>query len=265
MTQSNLPELGPTPEKPASPVEFPRHSDPAADTEPLLHLHKMSTTAGLGSQDYVAINVTAILAVVFGLASILCALGYLLLIIPLVGIVTSLVALRQIRNSNGTQTGRALAWTGLLLAAGITIVIGGTRGSEVLQRRSNEQAISALSGNFGQDLANRQYEQAYDLFSADFHARVPLNEFKARLALLQQPGAPVISATEWNGLAEFSTDSANVESAASMIKLIYRDSTSDDDNPRLEAHFRRDPDGWRIDDIGQFFPTTPKPGDNSGR
>src|SRR5215213_1889000 len=85
---------------------------PAGDDGPdapdaLARLHKMSTTAGITSQEYVAINIPAIIALVLGLASVVALLNVsgVLLVIPLAAIVTAFAALSQIRASNGTQTG----------------------------------------------------------------------------------------------------------------------------------------------------------------
>src|SRR3954466_7577741 len=89
----------------------------AVDDDPLAHLHKMSTTTGLGSGDYVAVNAAAIFCVITGLASALALLDNLLLILPLACVVGGVVALRQISQSNGTQTGRGLVLLGLLCAA----------------------------------------------------------------------------------------------------------------------------------------------------
>src|SRR5215212_4817149 len=88
----------------------------AADDDPLAHLHKMSTTAGLGSGDYVAVNGTAVFALLVGLASALALMSEVLLILPLVAIVASVMAWQQIRNSNGTQTGKGLAIAAMVLA-----------------------------------------------------------------------------------------------------------------------------------------------------
>jgi uncharacterized protein DUF4190 len=259
MTQSNLPQVDPQTAGPAQ-AAAPRHTDAAAETEPLLHLYKMSTTAGVGSQDYVAVNVTAVVAVVFGLASVLCALGYLLLIIPIVGIVLSVIALRQIRNSNGTQTGRGIAWVGLILAGGITAVIGGYRVVNALQLRSDENAIATLCSQFGQYISNGDYDRAYQLFDTEFQGRVPMDEFRSQFKEMQSGDqAPALEGAAWNGIAEFQTDSEGVVRCSTMIKMHYRGTTSDEDDPRLEAHFRRDDNGWRIDSIGGFFATAPSP------
>src|SRR5436309_1709781 len=87
--------------------------------DPLASLHKMSTTAGLGSEDYVAINAVSIATLLLGLASGLALPFTVLLILPLAGIVCGVLALRQIHGSNGTQSGRAFAIIGLLFSLGM--------------------------------------------------------------------------------------------------------------------------------------------------
>ena len=88
---------------------------PSADADPFLQLHKMSTTAGLGSADYVAINGTALAAILLGIVSAFMLLNSaVLLVFPIAGIFCGLLAFRQINHSNGTQTGRVLAGVGLL-------------------------------------------------------------------------------------------------------------------------------------------------------
>src|SRR3954454_16156428 len=94
---------------------------PDGDDAPdaLAGLHKMSTTAGITSQEYVAINIPAIVALVLGLASVVAVLNPVLLVVPLAAIVTAFAALSQIRASNGTQTGRPFAILGIVLALAI--------------------------------------------------------------------------------------------------------------------------------------------------
>src|ERR1700677_2549038 len=98
----------------------PTSQSASAETDALAHLHRMSTTAGLGSQEYVAINVTSIIAVLFGVASLLAVASPVLLVFPVVGVILSVAAIRQINHSNGTQTGKGLAILGLLLSGLIT-------------------------------------------------------------------------------------------------------------------------------------------------
>src|SRR5262245_38263315 len=99
------------------------NGDQVAD--PLAGLHPMSRTAGLGAQDYVAINPVAVTTLLLGLASSLALVTGMLLIIPIAGIICAIVGLWQIRNSNGTQSGRLLASSGM----GLCIVFAGLVGA----------------------------------------------------------------------------------------------------------------------------------------
>src|SRR2546423_11699825 len=98
--------------------QAPQHSAPATDSanDPLAKLHRMSTTAGVASQQYVAVNTTAVIAALLGVASGLTLFSQLMLVIPVAGIVCAIVAWRQINGSNGTETGKPLAIAVLLLS-----------------------------------------------------------------------------------------------------------------------------------------------------
>src|SRR2546421_5328731 len=111
-TQTDPSQSSPT-QSPAAPKA------PLVDDDPLAHLHKMSTTAGLGSGDYVAVNGTAVFALLLGVASALALMTEVLLIIPLVCVVAAVVAWGQIRHSNGTQTGKGLVIVAMALGLGL--------------------------------------------------------------------------------------------------------------------------------------------------
>src|SRR5438270_13041568 len=89
---------------------------PAPADEHFAHLHKMSTTAGLGSGDYVAVNIPSVIAILLGIGSSLCLLDPYFLVVPLAGVICSIMALVQIQRSNKTQTGTLLAIGGLVRA-----------------------------------------------------------------------------------------------------------------------------------------------------
>jgi hypothetical protein len=240
--------------------------DPAADSETLMHLHKMSTTAGLGSQDYVAVNVTSVVAVLFGLASLLAIASPVLLIFPIVGVALSIVALRQVNNSNGTQTGKGLAVLGLILSAAITTVIFSYQGWQIYRRQADQKAIADLIVKYGDCLNQHKFAEAYDLFDSDFQNRVPKQLFIIHLTDIQngQMSAPIESIS-WNGLAEFHVDDADTgtESADSVMKLHYK-GMSESENaiiPRMPIRFKRvGASPWLIDNIPDQFPATKAPG-----
>lgn len=255
MTQTNSPstpaqEMQPTPELAAH--------DPAADTDPLLHLHKMSTTAGGGNEDYVAVNVTSVVAVLFGLASLLAVLNTVLLVFPIVGVILSLIALRQVANSNGTQTGKGLATLGLALSAIITGMIFCMQGVQGLHRRADQRALADLCEKYGQLIVQEKFDDAYDLFDSDFKNRVSKQAFTADLISLQHQGdIPPIDGIEWNGLAEFHSGDNGVQTADAVIKIRYKGIIREDREP---AHFRQTSgEPWLIDNLPDQFPAT-KPG-----
>jgi hypothetical protein len=255
MTQTNPPLAGTT----------VTHADPASDSENLLHLHKMSTTAGLGSHDYVAVNVTSVVAVLFGLASLLAIASPVLLVFPIVGVALSLIALRQVRNSNGTQTGIGLAILGLVLSGVITAVIFSYQGWQAWHRRADQQAVAALCQKYGEFLSQNKFAEAYDLFDADFQNRVSKPLFIVRLNDIQnQAMVPPIDSITWNGLADFHVDDADTgtETADSAMKLHYRGMADADlvSLPRMGIRFKRTGGGaWLIDNIADQFPAIKPP------
>jgi hypothetical protein len=220
--------------------------------EPLASLFKMSTTAGLGSQEYVAVNVTAIVAALFGAGSILAQLGDILLVIPIMGVILGILALKQIRNSNGTQTGRWLAWVGLILSGVFTLYLFGSRAVAAIQTRSDAQAISSLCTQFGQLLKDEKYADAYDLFDADFKTRVPADAFKGRLWAMQHSGVlPPVVGLVWNGNVEFDTKPNGTTYGHAVARVEFKNSPTED---RYGMHFRKTRSGtWEIDNIPTVF------------
>jgi hypothetical protein len=254
MTQTNT-EIN------AAPAPQASAEDPSAQTDPLLHLHKMSTTAGLGSQDYVAVSVTAVVAVLFGLASLLAVVSWVMLVIPIVGVVLSLIAIRQVNQSNGTLTGRGLAIFGLVLSGVITLGIFTYQTVQQIRRREDSKAIAALCEKYGQAIAARDYAAGYGLFDQQFKDRISPPQFSAQLELLQRSTVmPPIDAIEWNGLAQFNPGDNGVETAEAVMKVQYHG--LGDQGARLGVRFRKNADGpWLIDNIpDQFQGSKKRPG-----
>jgi hypothetical protein len=242
-----------TPSPTQSPAAAPAHHDPAADTDPLLHLHKMSTTAGVGTEEYAAVNVTSVVAVLFGLASLLAVFNNVMLVFPVVGVILSLIALHQVSNSNGTQTGKGLAILGLALSGVITAVIFSVQGVQAYQRRADEQALRDLCQQYGQFVVQEKYDQAYDLFDSDFKTRVSKEAFTAHLITLQHRNdIPAMDGIAWNGLAAFHSGDNGAETADAVIKVSYKGITGED---REAAHFYKPSGGhWLIDNFPDQFP-----------
>lgn len=160
---------------------------PASD-ESLSHLYHMSTTAGVGAQEYVAINIFAVLAVILGLASTLLLMGwdnltlfFVLLVVPVAGIISALISLVQIRGSNGTQAGIGWASVGVLLAL---LLVGSVGWHHVQYQKvvqQEQKVIGALVTQFATDLQTKDYAAARGLFTAEFQHDWPLPKFTSQV------------------------------------------------------------------------------------
>src|SRR5436309_1753992 len=146
-------------------------TDNSGQDDPLAHLHKMSTTAGLGTTEYVAINPLAVATVFLGLASALALLDNTLLAVPVLAVVMAVVSLRQIAGSGGTQTGRGLAILGLLLAFAFSGVVLARSLVHQFRTRQDTQQIDALVKEASDKIAQGNSDAAYGMFSERFTAR----------------------------------------------------------------------------------------------
>ena len=146
-------------------VQTTPHAAPDPAAEHLSHLHKMSTTAGVSNSDYVAVNPLAVVAALLGLASGLAFAGWPLLVVPVVGIVFGVVAIRQINDSNGTQTGRGFAILGVALCVLLAGGMMAKRYVEAAAVRADEEAISSTIAQTGRLIGAGDYKQAYAQFT----------------------------------------------------------------------------------------------------
>ena len=190
----------------SSPID--RTANPNGDgDDPLAKLHRMSRTAGLGTQEYVAINVAAVLALLLGIASALALVWNLLLIIPLAGVVCGIVALYQIGDSNGTQSGRGIAWSGIALSVLVAAVVGGRVLLDNLQTRSDRAGVVSAVDNFGKKLIASDFKGAYDEIGPRMRDRLPFSEFEGQMqARYKHPAHGKITRFNSTGLVNIETD-----------------------------------------------------------
>lgn len=228
--------------------------------DPLAGLFHMSTTAGAGTQDYVAINAVAICSVFFGVASVLVVMSNVLFVIPAVALACGVLALIQIRSSNGTQTGRGLAATGLILA----LLLGGGKLAYDLYVQlhvsADERAIGEAIHDFGKDVADHNYEAAYNRFNDTFKNRVSLTEFRHGFeAATDVPGLGRLQGIEWNHQSvDLATrPDSNVMDAYAMSYFNY----SGFSEPRRVVMALEKSNGvWRPEAIESMFPVKKKGG-----
>ena len=244
----------------------PPTTTPEADAAPtprgLAGLHKMSTTAGVGLQEYRALSPPAVAAVVLGVASWLALLHPLLLLVPLAAVVLGGLALAGVVRSGGTQGGALLAVVGLVLGAGFLAYAG--LGDLSLRRDDARQRddIAALARSFGEDLVKGDYRAAYDLTSEGFRGEWPFDVFRASLSQLPlvgdgngnaRYGAYVSART--NGLARLSRDPSTGRIGGEALLIVAMASSEPIRQPILLI---RGQDGWRITQFGVWFKRDPK-------
>lgn len=240
-------------------TEQPSNS-PSSD--PLASLHRMSTTAGVASAEYVAINLTAVIALVLGLASVLAFFSNVLLVVPAAGIIFGLAALRQVSNSNGTQTGRALAALGVLVSVGVLGVYGYQGYQERAAEKAEEQAINTQVAALESALKSGAYDKAFELFSPQFKQmkQIPLDRFgKTWEAFANLYGK--ITSVKTNGLLQLSADGS---SCATMLVI---DTDKLPQPARRTVVLRRVEGKWFIEDIPELFMAPPQapPGQAGGQ
>ena len=163
---TDLRERTPTATTPPGRRHLRRPGDAA---DPLHSLYRMSRTAGLGSGDYVAINNTSIVAMLLGLASSLALLFPTAIVVGAAAVVCGILALVQIRSSNGTETGRVFAVLGILLG----LALGGRAAAKLVianvQHRRDEAAIGQVIKQLNDHIVAKHYAEAYQsLFSDNF-------------------------------------------------------------------------------------------------
>ena len=225
-------------------------TDNSGQDDPLAHLHKMSTTAGLGTTEYVAINPVAVATVFLGLASALALLDNTLLAVPVLAVVMAIVSLRQISHSGGTQTGRGLAILGLVLAIAFSGVVLARSLVHQFRTRQDTQQIDALVKDVSDKIAQGNPDAAYGSFSERFTARFTRDEFNARWQAIKKYG---LKSLQSNGRLSFRVDPDTGQTTAQGMAITeFASTTSPED--RIEVFYRKQPGGnWTIDAIPQFF------------
>jgi hypothetical protein len=219
----------------------------------LQSLYKMSTTAGLGSQDYVAINNFAIAALVLGLLSFLVLFAGVLLIVPAAAVICAIVALRQIGNSSGTQTGKLLAVGGLVFGIGAVVFLFTQQAIHAAQRKGDEQKIAALVNDWGQKVVAGQLDAAYELMTPAFRHRISKTQFTDTLGLAQgHPQLGKLLAVTWNGRVLFDeTTSDRMQKATGILSFEFEKA---EEPGRQQVNFMGIDGDWKIDDLPTMFP-----------
>jgi type II secretory pathway pseudopilin PulG len=170
-----------------SELETPRSSPEMTEDDPIGRLHKMSTTAGVASSDYVAINSLAIASIILGLVAAMAFVHPFFVLVGAVGVICGVIAIVQIRGSNGTQGGMLLAVLGILISVGFAGLTGARQVAEARRQKAQTQEIGQLIRDLGRHVIAGDYTSAYALFSPVFQQKVSPAQFEQVWKLQQDP------------------------------------------------------------------------------
>ena len=225
----------------------------AAD-DPLARLHKMSATAGVAISPYVAINAASIAALLLAIAGVLGLFVPILMVIAFAGLIVAPVALIQVRRSNGTQSGRLLAYLGLGFCTAIIGISTVRWAMHTMQSRQQTQAMVAVIADLDRDIRAGRYDLAYQLFSADFRQRISFRSFTNQWQGIQHPKGyyGTIKSLRWNGVNANARNTGPGEPPAADIEIAIESQFAAD--LRWELHMRLENGQWRIFGIPFLFP-----------
>jgi hypothetical protein len=235
---------------------------PKDSGDPFARLHKMSRTAGAGHNEYVAVSNTAVTALFFGLASALVVLGWPLVVIPVAGVVISLLALKQIRGSNGTQTGAVIALAGLLFSVASVGFVGFTQVNSYLTTRADVEDISKVIERFGEHIKHERLDDAYAMMTPAFTKRINRDRYDFLFKSMRD--SPYMGKVNWmksNGLFKFDTDRLTGLYQATGVVLVSVGADASLEPERPGMVFRKINGVWMIDDIPMWFPNESGPQD----
>jgi hypothetical protein len=229
----------------------------AASAEPahldrLAQLHRMSRTAGLGSTDYAAVNTAAVLATVLGLASALSLITPVFLFVPVVGLVVSAVALKQVKQSNGTQTGLLLALLGLALCLGFAATTGGKAFLRHQTSKADERTLTEVTHTFVKQLQDRNPKAAYDAFDDRFKETVSATQFENFINNELLAGLGAVKGVTPPVLYEFQDDPDSDARLAVGITQFQMEKAPGNRPLKWEMRFRRSGGTWRIANIPEW-------------
>lgn len=217
--------------------------------DPIASLHKMSTTAGVGVGEYVAINNLAITATLLGLGTALVFVAWPLIMLGGAAIICGIIGLWQVRKSNGTQSGRVLAWMGILLSVLIAGGWGANEARREMALRPEEEKINQLIEQMSQFVSAGEFGKAYELTGAPFREKVSLAQFESGWKLTQQEmGA--LQSMRGNNYFDFAPEETGAITARTMAELHFAKAASD---VRIRLELRKERgEQWRFIIIGLF-------------
>lgn len=237
-------------------------------TEALAHLKRMSGTgSAFGATEYVAINPTSIASLLLGFATLLSALANLFLFIPIVGVVCGIIAIRQIRNSNGTQSGIGLAAGGILLSL---IIGGGIMAHDALAwsaTQSHSRQCAQIITKFGEEIKAQHDDVIYNTMTTEmFRSNVDYGAFHGTLdSIRRNSSVGSLVGFRWNGAPMEFQSLGEGNGNIAMTEAVVEFSGNRESLGRQEFRLSDREGTWKIDALPHLFAEKghrPKPGDS---
>lgn len=227
---------------------------PSSDAiEVLSHLHKMSGTgSAFGQADYVAINPLAVVALVLAMVGLFSLLFAFFLASAVIAIAIGAIALRQITNSNGTQTGKGIAIGAILLALLIGVGVGAREVSEWRQHAEDARTCDDFLHRFAETLGKDDLDGAYKNFTTEnFREKVDPALFKRDLRALMQFGH-----IEWISCSDVPvqlTPIPDTDARQADLRAKIKFDKGPEPLRQVFTLTNREDGSWKIDDIPGFF------------
>lgn len=224
----------------------------------LAHLHRMSRTAGAGTSEYAAVNPAAVVAIILGIASLLALFNSVFIIIPVAALVASIIAITQIRGSNGTQTGLLLGVLGLLLAIGCM----GFKTMDEFRKHRAEAADEADAEKLVAQLESKakagEYESIFDdLFDPRLKERITLTDLKGPLEMMNKsPHTGGIKRIRTNGLYRHFNGEEGKQALLTTLMVEFEKLPN---ISRYDLFLQGTPGNWKVTNIPDWFPAKKAP------
>ncbi len=223
--------------------------------DPIAHLHRMSTTAGVGSQDYVAINNLAVAASLLGLGTALAFVHIFFVILGVAGIAVGVIALTQIRNSNGTQGGKGLAWLGIVLSVLLAGAFAASAAAAWSREQEDRRQINQLIEGVGKAVMANDYPKAHSYYDEEFRKRWPLAQFESKWKEYQNPEFPgPLKELSGNNQFSFWTNAAGKDLADTQAVVKFEKAPT---SGRFVTRAQKMDGGWKIVSMEIFEPRGP--------
>jgi len=136
--------------------------------------------------EYAAISTLAVLAVGFSLVGAVALLAVPFIVLPLVGLLLGLLALRQIRRSEGVLAGRGIALGAVAAGAAILAAATAYHGSAWLEKHRMFSDLESRSYEITDDIIADRYAEVYAMMPEKFRGQAGAGpeQFRARMAPL---------------------------------------------------------------------------------